>query len=338
MIVELLLYCFCHSVVSAQLIWNSRLLSDVNIKLSNNELEIVDITIRQKKLVGYSGCIYDPIVIDWRTNTSCIDEIHVAIFVDGHDEIAIGALLHAEASPSPSKKVSAIKCILNEEHCIPSVGNIMATTKGDPIISVYFNEDTNEPLLSSTKLILSALSINPPLIGKAVGTWLNSKTLQIVVDETYLAAVIEAYTTGQSSSISISPKFDFDSLESRDDDKGDDAVENRIGGIKYTAVRKKGHVVLHPTAHGVTKIFFINATSLSAVSSVLSYDVKLCGEYFVPPLVLQQQRDSEKRMIDGINRNRPPVAAIHIKGVLSVSGKDSVKIPHHAVPALVRCM
>jgi hypothetical protein len=158
-----------------------------------NEHENFDVSIRQKNL---SGCIYDSIVIDWRTNISSIDEIHVGVFIDGHDEIAIGALLKAELPILPTKMSSVIKCNINEDHCIPSVGNIMATTKGDPFISVYFNEETNEPILSSTRLLLSALSFNPPLIGNAVGNWINSKTLQIGVDQTYLATVVEAHTTG----------------------------------------------------------------------------------------------------------------------------------------------
>jgi hypothetical protein len=201
MIVNFILYCLCYSTVSAQIIWNSRLLSDVILEPDYIVDEIFEASIRQKNL---SGCIYDSIVIDWRTNVSSIDEIHVGVFIDGHDEIAIGALLKAELPILSKKMTSVIKCNINEDHCIPSVGNIMATTKGDPFISVYFNEDTNEPILSSSRLLSSAFSFNPPLIGNAVGTWINSKTLQIGVDQTYLATIVEAHTTGLYSAYFMS--------------------------------------------------------------------------------------------------------------------------------------
>lgn len=341
MIVSFLLFCLCCNTVAAQMIWNSRLLSDVIVKSGYHEHETFEVSIREKNLTGFSGCIYDSIIIDWSTNVSIIDEIHVGVYIDGHHEIAIGALLQAEVPILQSKKTSVIKCIINEDHCKPSVGNIMAMTKGDPIISVYFNEDTNEPLLSSSGLLLSALSINPPLIGRAVGTWINSKTLQIGVDQAYLASVVEAHTTGPSGSISITPKFYNEPVKNYDGDKGGDSIVNGIETINDTVgdtVRMKGHLVIRPTAHGITKIFLINATSLSAISSVLSYDVKLCGEHIVPPLIVQQRRDSENRIMDGIKRKRPPTAAIHMKGVLSVTGKDSIKIPHDAVPAMVSTM
>lgn len=323
------------------MIWNSRLLSEVIVKSDYNEHETFEVSIRGGNLTGFSGCVYDSIVIDWSTKLSNVDEIHVGVYIDGHHEIAIGALPQAGVPILQSKMTSVIKCIINEDHCIPSVGNIMATTKGDPIISVYFNEDTNEPLLSSSGLLLSALSINPPLIGKAVGTWVNSKTLQIGVDQVFLASVVEAHTKGPSGSISITPKFHNRPLKNYDGDKGDDSIVNGSETISDTiedTVRTKGHLVIRPTAHGITKIFLINATSLSAVSSVLSYDVKFCREHFVPALIVQQRRDSEIRILGGIKRKRNPTAAIHMKGVLSVTGKDSIKIPHHAVPAIVSNM
>lgn len=124
-------YCYlCSATVAAQLVWTNRLLSDVGFRHDSSLRGIVDLAISSGKEGGKEGgCLYDPIVIEWGTAASSIDELRIAVAIDGRDEVAIGSLMNENIFPS-SPRVSVIKCSINELHCIPAVANIMAMTIG----------------------------------------------------------------------------------------------------------------------------------------------------------------------------------------------------------------
>jgi hypothetical protein len=342
--------------VTAQLVWTNRLISDVGFRHDSSLRGIVDLTISSGQDGGKGGgkeggYLYDPIVIVWSTSSaSSSDELRIDVAIDGQDEVAIGSLLNG--SPLSSPKVSKIKCSINEHHCLPTVGNIMAMTKGSPSITVYFNEETDTPNLSSSQLLLAALTINPPLMGPAVGTWTNEKTLSIAVDQGYLQDIVGAHTRGEVIEVSIrlfsensdggvatevatgsdkdagavtdsdsndAGNIDITAADTADADSNDnnDALDTQYCFAEYSnsdssdgkelsndlekkckkrrkreepeGKRKRNKVVIRPTEHGITRIFAVNATSLSVVSNVIEYDVRVCGGQLVPPLVLRRQ-------------------------------------------------
>ena len=386
--------------VAAQLVWTNRLLSDVSFRRDGDGggRGEVDLAISgQKRGGGGGGCLYDPIVIKWSNSGVGSDELRIAVAIDGRDEIAIGSILTEDTaltfSPSSSGSASRIRCAINELHCIPTVANIVAMTKGVPSVTVHFKEGTDTPDLSSSKLLLAALLVTPPMVGEASGTWIDEKTLSIAVDQSYLQDIVGAHTRGENIDVTVrfyakgfngrvaadgsaddsagdvdadagaavanqSPVDDDDAPESTKycsaeylrydinnitelSDKND--VRCRQKGVERGQGQGQGQasksrhsreVVIRPTEHGATRIFAVNATSLSVVSNILHYDVRTCGGELIPPLTLRRQRGSD--ISDGSGSGSPPVAAIRMRGVLALTGKDPIVIPHDAVPQMVR--
>lgn len=269
----------------------------------------------------------------------------------------------------------------------------MLLTIGDPSITVHFNEDTDTPDLSSSKRLLAALTINPPLIGQAVGTWTNDKTLSIAVDQVYLQDIVGAHTRGEKIEVSVrlysensyngiasggstdavtgldnDTAADYtDSHDNADNTAADAAdVSDTIDSTQFCSAEdineasnnrnelsdkadrkcrqnsvgsggsRRLHrvAVIRPTEHGITRIFVVNSTSLSVVSNILQYTVNSCGGQLVPPLTLRRQRGSDSNSNGRTEGDNPTVASIRIRGVLSLTGRDPVMIPHDAVPQM----
>ena len=361
------------------MIWSNRLLRTIALTQKSGASNVL------KLAVSYgsgAGCLYDSILVDWTSASSTTDEWLIAITVNGRDEVAIRPMFDQYRRPSAIRNVTRIECLVNEEHCIPTVGNVIAMTKGDPSITVEFNEETSTPDLSTYALLSAALIMNPPLIGAAVGTWKDEKTLSLAVDRVYLDDLVGAHTRGEIVGVSLrfyaaddgsdsdrdsDNNYDITGLtrtedgstyQSADYTDNDNSSSNSNGngtaglGDLLENNRQKGQtgrkgqsgqIRLRPTEHGYTRIFVINASTLSLISNIIEFDVKICDEQLIPPLTLRKQYgsdsssggDSDSDSDSNSHTDNPPVAVIRIKGVLSMTGKDPIIIPNNAVPEMV---
>ena len=365
------------------MIWSNRLLRTIDLTQKSGASNVL------KLAVSYgsgAGCLYDSILVDWTSASSTTDEWLIAITVNGRDEVAIRPMFDQYRRPSAIRNVTRIECLVNEEHCIPTVGNVIAMTKGDPSITVEFNEETSTPDLSTYVLLSAALIMNPPLIGGAVGIWKDEKTLSIAVDRVYLDDMVGAHTRGETVGVSLRFYAADDGSDSDSDSDSDnnhditgltrtedgstyqtadytdndnsssnsngngtaglgDLLENKRQKGQTGRKVQSGQIRLRPTEHGSTRIFVINAATLSLISNIIEFDVKICDEQLVPPLTLRKQyesdsssggdNDSDSDSNSNSHTDNPPVAVIRIKGVLSMTGKDPIIIPNNAVPEMV---
>jgi hypothetical protein len=120
-------------------------------------------------------CQYDPIYLSVdsgpRNSSSLLDLLLVVKHTNSSAVIAsplvesqpARSLYPIDAAAALSNSSAVIKCVLNEESCVPSVGaiSIRDVNVSPRSFLIDFSEDTNTPDLSDTTDVLQALDFTP---------------------------------------------------------------------------------------------------------------------------------------------------------------------------------
>lgn len=230
-------------------------------------------------------------------------------------------------------KDSYILCKLNEEHCEIKVTNVLyinnSPNGGGPLLRIEFDNDTNEPYLASTSHILSSLTLTPRLIGFAVGSWTNSKTLDIIVSDLYAKEIISAHSNNKEINVSVkylSKHIELpicnDNIEKIIPINHDSLLLADVSSSPLSSLSTllQGEITIRPTEDGKISIFALNISSMSIIPNT-SYKVNIrqCKpSYFIPNLL----KDLNELDVDN---NKVPIPLTRIEGLISMSGKNAIK-------------
>lgn len=132
----------------------------------------------QLNVSSHSLCVYDPLTILWSFEVSvkAIESIMIGVLVEGQSQVALTSLdvsgkdtnekghTHSYSHLRTkynlnAKHRSIIQCAIDEDHCKPEIHNIVADLDNRMLI-VQFRQATNEPVLSQSTYITSALKVS----------------------------------------------------------------------------------------------------------------------------------------------------------------------------------
>jgi hypothetical protein len=235
-------------------------------------------------------------------------------------------------------KNSYILCKINEEHCEIRVTNVLYINNnpngGGPLLRIEFDNDTNEPYLASTSHILSSLNLTPQLVGFAVGSWTNSRTLDIVVSDLYANEIIAAHSNSKDINVSLKYLSTHIDLPICNEEKfipinQNSLVADASSSSLSLSTLIQGKIAIRPTEDGIITIFALNSSSMSIIPNT-SYkiNIKQCNpSYFIPNLLkdLNELEDST---------NTIPIPLTRIEGAIALSGKNSIKFPQNSYSEL----
>lgn len=286
-------------IINIQIILSYFWTAPLNVNLSEIVLvsnQVVSLNIHSNIL-----CSYDSISMNWSSQHFQSD-ILIGI---AREDMKIFALTHIHNYDFVGKYEGVIQCAINNEHCVPKVDNVIAITEKIeyPRLAIDFKEETNQPMLATTSQVIDALKFTPPLLGTAIGEWINSKRLEISVENFFIESIIKAHSKREL--IEVIPKSNPKKLDS-------------AGNIKFR-LRELGKY----------KIFALNTSKMSLISNIEEVIIKGCEIDMVPSLTSTISLPNLEEEI------RPPIDAIRIKGIIGLKGKQSgITIPSDSIAAM----
>lgn len=93
------------------------------------------------------------------------------------------------------KQKHLIYCEFEDSICIPEVGDIRVDMETQ-VLSINFQNNTNQPDLSDGSNLLIALDIYPQPFGYISGYWRDPSNLDIFANPNYISDVVKAYKAG----------------------------------------------------------------------------------------------------------------------------------------------
>lgn len=256
-------------------------------------------------------CSYDNLFLYWNHDSN--GNVYAREFqltVSSGDDRALlmrPLIISPQETEPETRDAGIIKCARNANHCVPLVRDVIALTdiKDFPRLKLVFNEPTDEPTLVTTARTLEALDFDPPLIGSAIGSWVDPSILEIIVEIIYLEEVIAAFRQGRV--IKITPKLE----------------------VHVDEIVTSNNITIRPTEPGPLQIFIVNSTSMQRISNIIDVRVNLCdSSELLPSVSIVMSNEKEELPV--------PNPMIRIRGIVPVDGKQPIKFLQSSLPAMVK--
>jgi len=252
-------------------------------------------------------CVYDTVTLKWSSSDDPRN-YSLVFSVDEESDVTYSDLID-HSYPLHTHTYTVIHCDIDEEHCVVSISGVVAR---DGKLIISFDRDTNEPNLLTASSLASALALDPPIVGSAVGEWIDAKTLEVTVSEEYYSMVLNASEERKLS------------------------VEVGIGTPHPSSEKEvlSGQYLFRPSRPGEYHIFIVRTASMTLASSVHPLSVKVCGEN-IAPLVSTADDMGGIRHDNVVEERFPPKPLVHYRGVLALSGQKNgggITIPHNLLP------
>ena len=258
-------------------------------------------------------CIFDEITLHWSYVDGFVPPLTMFVLVATSNSSSGLMTQLNQAAFLPNKAHSRghglansqshglITCLINEEHCSPSVITIMANAENssDPHIVLTFDQNTSTPELHSAREIAEALHLHPPIRDEAMGSWVSPKELVLHVSSAFFNAIMDAHrNSGQV-----------------------------VMSVRTQRIESQGNFTLRPSEAGQLLISIIDDGD-KTLSQTVEVQVDLCAGSVLLPT-------ASRRMLSPEREKTAPKPSIRVTGVVPMSSRRTLAIPHSSVDSTV---
>lgn len=311
---------------------------------------------------GQEVCIYDPVPVHWSMASPfshdiegvavTADECSVAFRMTADDRdtapglVTAAPLLRSFATLSSVRPV--LRCLLDSEHCALEILEVKvdssraSTTDTDRdrddtrTIEVTFSAATTQPAVLTAEELTAVLLFSPPLRGPVAGEWLAEDVLRISVRVkcitlSFLLSLCVYLCVSVCVSVCVQASEQYVESLVASSASGAVSVTLRTDTLSGSSspIAEEGLFTLRLPRPGTYQVFVLHSATKRVMSSVHLVSASLCGDSIVPADLSLLSRQHGARD----TTETPPRPLLRHSGVIAVSGKHPLLVPHAELPS-----